>query len=348
MNIPKLAHNLDAHFIQSLNAKIDQKTKPVGALGLLESLAKQLSLIQQTLSPTLSSPHMLVFAGDHGIANESVSAYPQAVTAQMVGNFLTGGAAINVFTQQHGLAFKLVDAGVNHTFDPQADLLQEKIAFGTRNFLHEPAMSAAQCVQAIAAGERIMSKLILEGCNIVGFGEMGIANTTSASALMATLTDLPLTECIGRGTGLDTNGLSHKHDVLTRAIRHHQLTQTTDPYVVLATFGGFETAMMVGAMLTAAKQGCTLIIDGFIVSSALLVAHAIAPNILDYCVFSHCSDEKPHQALLAYLNTQPLLNLSLRLGEGSGAALAYPIIESAVLFLNNMASFESAQVSQPS
>lgn len=342
------APSLSTDLLGDLQAKIDHKTKPIGALGQLESIANQIGCIQQSLSPCLNNPHLLVFASDHGIAHENVSAYPQAVTAQMVDNFLNGGAAINVFSKQHGLAFKLVDAGVAKDIQPHSDLISAKIAYGTQNFAHTLAMTKQQCLEAIEAGARLMKEVISQDCNIVGFGEMGIANTTSASAIMTCITDLDVQACIGRGTGLNNQQLAHKQKVVEQALAHHQLSSNADALDVLATFGGFEIAMMVGAMFTAAQHRCTIIIDGFIVTSALLVAKAIDANIQDYCLFAHCSDEAPHQALLDFLDATPILTMGLRLGEGSGAALAYPLIDSAVRFLNEMATFESAKVSQQS
>ncbi len=344
LSAPPLSTNL----LGDLQAKIDHKTKPIGALGQLESIANQIGCIQQSLSPCLNNPHLLVFASDHGIAHENVSAYPQAVTAQMVDNFLNGGAAINVFSKQHGLAFKLVDAGVAKDIQPHSDLISAKIAYGTQNFAHTLAMTKQQCLEAIETGARLMKEVISQGCNIVGFGEMGIANTTSASAIMTCISDLDVQACIGRGTGLNNQQLAHKQKVVEQALAHHQLSSNADALDVLATFGGFEIAMMVGAMFTAAQRRCTIIIDGFIVTSALLVAKAIDANIQDYCLFAHCSDEAPHQALLDFLDAKPILTMGLRLGEGSGAALAYPLIDSAVRFLNEMATFESAKVSQQS
>lgn len=333
----------------ALQTKIDQKTKPVGALGQLESIASQVGCIQQSLSPSLNQPHVLVFAADHGIAHENVSAYPQTVTAQMVDNFLSGGAAINTFTRQHGLAFKLVDAGVAADLKPHPNLISAKVAYGTDNFAHSPAMTQKQCRQAIDTGARIMNEVINNtDCNIVGFGEMGIANTTAASALMACITGIDTQDCVGRGTGLNNQQLTHKQKVVMQALVQHKLSSSSDAQTILATFGGFEIAMMVGAMFAAAQHHCTIIIDGFIVTSALLVAKAIDVNIQDYCLFAHCSDEAPHQALLDYLGAKPILTMGLRLGEGSGAALAYPLIDSAVRFLNEMATFESANVSQQS
>ena len=324
---------------------INQKTKPLGALGRLEEIALQIGLIQQTLTPQLTKPTMLVFAGDHGIANSGVSPYPQAVTAQMVLNFLGGGAAINVFARQNGFTLRVIDAGVNHVFKPHADLIDAKVAMSTANFLHQPAMTKTQCEQALTYGARLARQEIAAGCNVLGFGEMGIGNTSSASCLMSVLCGLPIEECVGRGTGLDNAGLINKTNILKQAIGHHALNGQ-DLAQVLATFGGFEIAMMVGAMLGAAEQKAVLLIDGFIASAALLVAAKMQPNIVDYCVFAHCSNESAHRAMLNHLNAKPLLDLGMRLGEGTGAALVYPLVQAAVNFLNEMASFESAGISK--
>ena len=327
--------------------KINNKTKPLGALGMLEELALKVGLIQQTLTPQLKQPTMLVFAGDHGIVAAGVSPYPQAVTAQMVLNFLQGGAAINVFSKQNNMRLLVIDSGVNYQFEPSADLIDVKIALGTRNYLLEPAMTIAQCEQALNRGAEIVNAQIADGCNIFGFGEMGIGNTSSASCLMSVLCNLPIEQCVGRGTGLDDIGLAHKTNILAQAISLHHL-DSADAMQVLATFGGFEIAMMVGAMLQAAEKQCILLIDGFITTAALIVAVKLQPEILHYCVFTHSSDEFGHQKMLDFLKVKPLLNMGLRLGEGTGAALAYPLVLAAVNFLNTMASFESASVSQAS
>lgn len=329
----------------ALQHKIHYKTKPLGALGQLEAIALQIGLIQQTLSPQLCQPTMLVFAGDHGIAESGVSPYPQAVTAQMVLNFLAGGAAINVFSRQVGMQLRVVDAGVNHVFASDARLIDAKIGMGTANFLHTPAMTENACHAAIARGAAIAQSEISAGCNVMGFGEMGIGNTSSASCLMSVLTGIPIAQCVGRGTGLDDAGLTNKTHLLTQAIAHHAV-DNENPGHVLATFGGFEIAMMVGAILGAAEQKVTLLIDGFITTAALLVASKLQPAVLDYCIFAHRSDEHAHQALLNYLGAKPLLDIGLRLGEGTGAVLAYPLVQGAVNFLNEMASFESAGVSE--
>lgn len=330
----------------ALQHKIDQKTKPLGALGKLEQIAVDVGLIQNTLTPALNQPIIMVFAGDHGIVKEGVSPYPQEVTMQMVMNFLNGGAAINVFSRQHGIRLKIVDAGVNYQFTPHPELVNAKIDYGTRNFLVEPAMTEAQCAAAINQGALLVRQEALNGCNTIGFGEMGIGNTSSATLIMSQLCGIPVAECVGRGTGLDDAGLAHKRHVLEQAASRH--TNDPRPLSVLATFGGFEIAMMTGAMLQAAQSGMVLLIDGFIVSAALLVAAKLCPTVLDYCVFSHRSNETGHQRLLEHLKAEPLMGLDMRLGEGTGAAVAYPLLVSAVNFLNEMASFESAGVSTQS
>ncbi|BCM23855.1 nicotinate-nucleotide--dimethylbenzimidazole phosphoribosyltransferase [Methyloradius palustris] len=325
--------------------KINNKTKPLGSLGRLEKLALQVGLIQDTLTPELNKPVMMVFAGDHGIVQAGVSPFPQEVTQQMVFNFLSGGAAINIFSQTNAMQVRVIDAGVNHHFGMVPGLIDAKIGMGTQNFLTTPAMTQAQCEQALTVGISLAHKEFESCSNVMGFGEMGIGNTSSASALMAVLCELPPEQCVGRGTGLDDAGLQKKIDVIKAAVAQHKL-DAKDACQVLATFGGFEIAMMVGAMLGAAEKKCVLLIDGFIATSALLVASKMQPEVLEYCVFAHCSNESGHRLLLHYLKAEPLLDLGLRLGEGTGAALAYPLVKAAVNFLNEMASFESANVSQ--
>lgn len=332
---------------EELLNKINQKAKPLGALGFLEPIALQIGLIQNTLMPRLSNPALLVFAGDHGVAEAGVSPYPQAVTAQMVLNFLRGGAAINVFARQNNIQLRVVDAGVNHVFDGDDGLIDAKVGFGTKNFLYEPAMSLEQCEQALAIGAGLAQKEISTGCNVLGFGEMGIGNTSSASCLMSVLCNMPIEQCVGRGTGFDDAGLAKKTAILKQALAQHSLNYG-DVMLVLSTFGGFEMAMMAGAMLGAAQKNAVLLIDGFIATAALLAAYRLQPNILHYCIFAHCSGEAGHRQLLAHLDAKPLLDAGLRLGEGTGAALAYPMVQAAVNFLNEMASFESAGVSEKS
>ena len=338
-----IATTTNAELNDALTAAINNKTKPLGSLGRLEQLAAQIGLIQQTVSPVLEAPAIIVFAGDHGVVAEGVSAYPQDVTWQMVENFLAGGAAINVFARQNGIALHIVDAGVNHDFGQREGLHSRKVSPGTRNFAEEPAMTMAQCEAALQAGRDLVASL--KG-NVLGFGEMGIGNTTAAAALMHKLAQVPVADCVGAGTGLTTDGILHKQRVIEAAVALH--AEVNAPLDVLACFGGFEIAMMVGAMLAAAERRMVLLIDGFIVTSALLVAARMAPAILDYCVFSHQSDESGHARMLKALDVQPVLQLDLRLGEGTGAALVYPMLQAAVNFLNQMATFGSAQVSEKS
>jgi nicotinate-nucleotide--dimethylbenzimidazole phosphoribosyltransferase len=346
MRSSNIVPTADAVLGAALDAAVDNKTKPLGSLGQLESLAKQLGLIQRTTQPAIRQPAIVVFAGDHGVVAEGVSAYPQDVTWQMVENFLADGAAINVFARQNGCDLHVVDAGVNHDFGPRAGLLDRKVAHGTRNFAQEAAMTPAQCEAALAHGAAIVADL---PGNVVGFGEMGIGNTTAAAALMHKLTGIPVHDCVGAGTGLAPDGVQRKARVIEAAVaRHAADADASDPLAVLATFGGFEIAMITGAMLEAARLRKVLLIDGFIVTSALLVAARLSPAILDYCVFAHCSDEAGHRRMLDALDARPLLNLGLRLGEGTGAALALPLLHAAVNFLGQMATFASASVSEKS
>ncbi len=330
-----------------LQTKIDQKTKPLGSLGKVEAIAQRLGMIQNTLSPTLKNPAIVIFAGDHGIAHSGVSAFPQAVTAQMVFNFLRGGAAINVFAKTSGMALKIVNSGVAEVisdFADHKDFINTPIAQGTQNFASQPAMSASHVQQALEAGAAIVRQLADGGCNVIGFGEMGIANTSAAACIISRLAQLPLEQCVGRGTGVDDAGLARKLAVLQSAMTLHNAAKK--PLDVLAAFGGFEIAMMTGAYLEAARQKMLIIVDGFITTSALLVASQITPAVLDYCVYSHLSHEAGHRVVLAHLKADPLLQLDLRLGEGTGAALAYPLVVAAAAFLNDMASFASAGVSE--
>jgi nicotinate-nucleotide--dimethylbenzimidazole phosphoribosyltransferase len=333
---------LDQTLRTTLQHLIDTKTKPPGSLGRLESIARQMGLIQRTTHPTVQRPAMIVFAGDHGIAQEGVSPYPQAVTAQMVLNFLAGGAAINALSRVADVTLEVVNAGVATPLPHTEGLVDIPVAAGTRNFAHEPAMTRDQALAAMHAGaERVRYHAAL-GTNVIGFGEMGIANTSAAACLMSRLCGVPIDECVGRGTGLDNAGLAKKRNVLASALAHH--APCAAPIDVLATFGGFEIAMMAGAYLAAAEARMTILVDGFIATSALLVADALAPSVRDYCVFAHASNEAGHRRMLDYFGAIPLLSLDMRLGEGTGAALAVPLLRAAVAFLNEMASFESAGV----
>jgi nicotinate-nucleotide--dimethylbenzimidazole phosphoribosyltransferase len=326
---------------QRLQHQLDNKTKPLGSLGRIEALALQIGQILTSEAPALVAPQMVVFAADHGLAAQGVSAYPSDVTWQMVENFLAGGAAVSVLARQHGLALTVVDAGVAKDLAPRAGLQIRKIAGGTADASQGPAMSAAQCQAALLAGAEVVRGL---PGNTLLLGEMGIGNTSSAALIMSRLTGHPLAQCVGRGTGLDDAGLARKLAVLEHVLQHH--VEAKEPLEVLAALGGFEIAMMCGAVLEAAAQNRVIVVDGFITSSAVLVAHALQPLVLQRCVFAHQSDESGHARMLAHLQVKPLLHLGLRLGEGSGGALAWPLLESACRILGEMASFASAGVSE--
>ena len=384
---------LDRELANDLQQKMDRKTKPPGALGRLEELALQLGLIQRSLSPRITAPHVLVCAGDHGAAKAGVSAFPQEVTWQMVENFLAGGAAINVLSHLAGMQLVVADAGVARDFGVREGLVDMKVgAGGTANYLEGAAMSEAQCATAMDNGAKLVRDIAVSGCNVLAFGEMGIGNTASASLITHCITGLPLADCVGRGTGLDDAGLERKRALLALALaawperppisrlplaeggeggvslstaqrRRSRLAVQSQPWAagrgsphfgeaeagqdalrVLARFGGFEIAMLAGAMLAAAEARMTLLIDGFIVTAALLVAARVSPAIVDYCVYAHCSNEAGHRLQLDWLGGKPLLDLGLRLGEGTGAALALPLLKAACGFMSEMASFESAGV----
>lgn len=324
-----------------LQQRIDGKTKPLGALGQLETLMLRLGLILGDEAPALRDPQLLVFAADHGLAARGVSAYPSDVTWQMVENFLAGGAAVSVLARQHGLALSVVDAGVRHDFAPRPALIQAKIAAGTADALQGPAMSAEQCAAALDAGRRILRE---RPGNVLLLGEMGIGNSSAAALLLARLEQLPIADCVGRGTGLDDAQLARKREILAAVLTRHQQAQS--PLEALAAFGGFEIAMMAGAVLQAAEERRVIVVDGFITGSAVLVAARLQPAVLERCTFSHLSHESGHRLMLQALQAEPLLNLALRLGEGSGAALAWPLLESAARLLREMASFASAGVSE--
>lgn len=335
-----------------LQNKINAKTKPLGALGMLESIALQVGLIQNSTIPFIARPTIMVFAADHGIAATGlVNPYPQSVTAQMVLNFLNGGAAINVFTQMHQLQLLVVDAGVNADLNHlnQPNFIHAKQSMGTANYLNAPAMTTDQVTSCIQKGKELVMRVAEDGCNCIGFGEMGIGNTSSAALIMHAITGIPIEACVGRGTGSNDEQLATKMNTLEKVAAFHQLHHLgNDPLALLGAVGGFEIAMMVGAYLAAAAEKMVIVVDGFIATAALLVAVQIEPSITNNCIFAHCSDEQGHANMLLHLKVKPLLNIGLRLGEGTGAALAIPLIESAVAFLNQMASFEDAGVSTAS
>lgn len=325
----------------ALRQKIDSRTKPVGSLGKLEEIAFKIGRIQQTVTPELHNPAILVFAADHGIADEGVSPCPKEITHQMVMNFVHGGAGINVFARQHGINLKIIDAGVDFDFPEGSGVINAKLGRGTHNMLHQPAMSIETCHRAIEKGAEFVRQEFEKGCNLIGFGEMGIGNTSPASLLLHKFAAIPLEECVGRGAGHDDRGVRHKCDVLQRVAEKYN---SVTPLEILATFGGFEIAMMCGAVLEAKRLNMIIVADGFIASSAFLTAYEMQPDILENTLFSHSSDEKGHILMLRYLKGDPILHLNLRLGEGTGVALAYPLIQSALIFLNEMAGFEEAGV----
>lgn len=328
---------------------IDNKTKPIGALGRLESKAKRIALILNDLNPVLELPVIFVFAGDHGISAEGVSAYPSAVTRQMVENFRNGGAAINVFCRQHHIKLHVVDAGVDYDFVDKTGLIDAKVNRGTRNFLHGPAMTADEFKRALHSGADVIN-LHAQGSNIIGFGEMGIGNTSASSILMSLICKLPLQECIGKGTGLNNAQLMHKFLVLQQALDRYksEVPDWMDLNHAIPYFAGYEMVMMAGAMLQTAALGKIIMVDGFIATTVLACAYVMNPLIKEYAIFTHMSDEQGHGKLIEFLQSEPLLNLKLRLGEGTGCALAYPLLESACLFMREMASFEAAGVSKRS
>lgn len=332
---------VDDAFAHGIESELAAKTKPPGSLGELETLAARIARVQRRSAPAIEHAQVLVFAGDHGIVVEGVSAYPSAVTAQMVHNFLAGGAAICVLARQFDAALTVIDAGVASALPAHPRLLDRKLGMGSANFARAHAMSEAQCLAALRAGIEIAEGLAPNGAVILG--EMGIGNTTSAAALMYALTGLPAADCVGRGTGANDAMLLRKIAVIEAAVARHGVG--AHALETLARFGGFEIAMMTGAMLGAAARRQIVIVDGFIATAAAAIALRLAPALHDYCVFAHVSAEAPHRRWLQWLDTRPLLDLGLRLGEGSGAILALPLLHAAAAILREMATFASAGVS---
>lgn len=327
-----------------LQDKIDNLAKPQGSLGVLEGLAMQIGWIQQSLSPKLNHPCHIVFAGDHAIAEEGVSLSPQEITYQGVYNFIGGGTGINFLVRQHGFDFSVVDVGVNYDFPADTPIIHKKIRKGTRNYLHEAAMTMDELDAAISIGAEQAQQCFNEGCNIIGFGEMGITNTSSSALWMSCLAGIPLSKCVGAGSGLVGEGLKHKYNVLKKAQENYSGDNTDLDYI--RYFGGYEMVTAVGAMLKAAELGMIILVDGFIMTNCLLAASKLHPEVLHYAIYGHQGDETGHKLLLEYLDAQPILHLRLRLGEGSGALCAYPIVESAVRMINEMASFKNASVTK--
>ena len=350
---PARAASGTATLERALRQRLDSLTKPPGSLGRLEEVALRLGLLQGTLAPRIESLRICVFAGTHGIAAEGVSAYPAGVTGQMVQNFLQGGAAICVLARSLRASLHIVDVGVDFAVpatppSPRPNFFQCSVnPKGTRNFLHEPAMSAGECSLALEAGREQARLAARDGVDVLAVGEMGIGNSTSAAALCAALLPAPPESVAGRGTGLDEAALARKVGVIQRALELHAARlREADPLIWLAALGGFEIAALTGCLLEAARLRLPVLVDGFIASSAALVAQRIQPESLEGCFFAHQSAERGHQLLLESLKAAPLLHLDMRLGEATGAALAFPLLQAATRLISEMASFSEAGVSE--
>nr|WP_086938678.1 nicotinate-nucleotide--dimethylbenzimidazole phosphoribosyltransferase [Thaumasiovibrio occultus] len=329
-----------ADFIQR---KIDSKTKPQGSLGKLESVAWQLALLQQTETISVTNPHILTFAGDHGISRHGLSIAPSEVTTQMVNNFLTGGAAINCFCRTNNVNLSVIDAGTKLEAEDHPDLIKQRLGNGTLDFTEQPAMSIQTVLKGLGLGAQQAVRVHQTGCNVIGFGEMGICNSSSAAALMAATLKIPASECVGYGTGISPDQLRKKTALIQVALDIHQ-SRLTSPLSILSVFGGFEIVQMVGGMLKAAELQMTILVDGFITTAAALMAYELYPEVLHYFIFCHQSEEQGHRLMLEHLKADPILHLDLRLGEGTGAALAVPLLRAACEFYNTMATFDQAGV----
>jgi len=319
--------------------KIDNLNKPKGSLGTLEELAMQVCLIQQTLTPSLTHPCHLLLGGDHGIEREGVSVSPREVTWQQMINFTRGGGGVNMFCRQHGFKLRIVDVGVDYDLSAVPGIINRKIARGTRNFLYEPAMSEEEFDKAIQVGVDLVDDCVAEGCRVLCIGEMGIGNTSPSSIWMSLFCDIPLDECIGAGAGLDAPGIRHKREVLHKAVANPTLFP-------LRYFGGFEMIAAIGAMLRAAEQHLVILVDGFIMTACALAACRLYPEAQHYMVFGHCGDESGHRRMLDAMGAKPLLSFGLRLGEGTGALCAFPILDSAVRMMNEMNNFSNASITK--
>ncbi|MBM4253617.1 MAG: nicotinate-nucleotide--dimethylbenzimidazole phosphoribosyltransferase [Deltaproteobacteria bacterium] len=338
--VPELAADRLAEF----ETLLANKTKPPGSLGVLEDIAKRLCQIQNTVTPRVLLPTIVVFAADHGIAEEGVSAYPQSVTAAMVSNFLRGGAAINVLARESQAELVVVDAGVKTGPVSQHGLISARIGSGTRNFLRGPAMTSDQLEAAMKRGRDVVDEVHERGCNTIGFGEMGIGNTSSAAVMISILCRVPLSQCVGPGTGLAERDRKHKISILESGVAHAPELKT--PKAVMAYFGGFELAMMCGAMLRAGELRMAQLVDGFSATAAFLVANSLEPRLVDYSFFSHLSTEPGHELALKHLGVKSLLQLSMRLGEGTGCAVALPVLRMAAALVREMATFDEAKIAR--
>lgn len=328
----------------ALKDKIDNLTKPKGALGVLEELALQVGWVQQTLTPCLRRPQNVLFAADHGIVEEGVSRSPKEITWQQISNFLHGGAGVNFLCRQHGFTLKIVDAGVDYDLPYDKGIINRKVRRGTRNFLYEAAMTEEEMELCLEHGAAVTDGCIAEGSNVLSFGEMGIGNTSASSLWMSCLAHIPLEQCVGAGCGLDEEGIRHKYDVLHRALDNYRGDGSVCD--IIRYFGGLEMVMAVGAMLRAAERGVLILVDGFIMTNCMLAAASLYPEVKHYAIYGHQGDECGHRLVLQALGARPLLNLGLRLGEGTGAICAYPILESAVRMLNEMDSFAHASITK--
>ncbi len=335
--------------------KIDNLNKPKGSLGRLETLAMQICLAQQTLTPSLTHPCHFLLGGDHGIEREGVSVSPREVTWQQMINFTKGGGGVNMFCRQHGFRLRIVDVGVDHDLSQVPGILHHKIAPGTRNFLHEPAMTEEEYTRTFTVGINLVNAAHSEGSNLLCLGEMGIANTSPSSIWMSLFCNIPLDECIGAGAGLNAPGISHKRHILHQALDHFLSTANSQlptlnsqlsTYYVIRYFGGFEMVAAVSAMLRAAELGMLILVDGFIMTACALAACRLYPEAQAYMIFGHCGDESGHRRMLDALGAEPLLNLGMRLGEGTGALCAFPIVDSAVRMMNEMNNFDNAQITK--
>ena len=339
-------HPTDKSIADNIQQKIDHLNKPKGSLGRLEELAMQVCLVQHTLSPTLNHPCHLLLGGDHGIEREGVSVSPREVTWQQMINFTHGGGGVNMFCRQHGFDLSIVDVGVDYDLSGVEGIIDRKIARGTRNFLHEPAMSEEQFNHTIEVGCKLVDGCATKGCQILSVGEMGIANTSPSSIWMSLFGNIPLDECIGAGAGLSNPGIEHKRQVLRAALRHYEETMAPSDLNAIRYFGGFEMVSAIGAMLRAAEQRMVVLVDGFIMTACAIAAIRLYPAVQDYMIFTHCGDESGHRRMLDIVGAKPLLNLGLRLGEGTGALCAFPIIDSAVRMINEMNNFDTAKITK--
>ena len=332
----------------AIQAKIDNLNKPKGSLGRLEELAMQVCLIQQTLSPSLEHPCHLLLGGDHGIEREGVSVSPREVTWQQMINFTRGGGGVNMFCRQHGFKLRIVDVGVDYDLSSVPGIIDRKIARGTKNFLYEPAMTEEEFDKAIEIGAALVDDCIEEGCKVLSIGEMGIANTSPSSIWMHLFGGIPLKDCIGAGAGLDNDGIRHKYEILSKALSLHQssLSPLTSHLSPLRIFGGFEMIAAIGTMLRAAELYLIILVDGFIMTACALAAIRLYPAAQDYMIFTHCGDESGHRMMLDIVDARPLLHLGLRLGEGTGALCAFPIVDSAVRMINEMNNFDNAKITK--